>query len=36
MGNGSFMIIKGYTYLSVEQIWIIVDIISQKVSLCPH
>lgn len=36
MGNGNFIIIKGCTCLSVEQIWIIVDIVSQKISLCPH
>lgn len=36
MSNGNIIVIKGYTCLSVEQIWIIVDIISQKISLCPH
>ena len=36
MGSESFMVIKGYTCLSVEQIWIIVDIISQQIGLCSH
>lgn len=36
MSNGNATVVKGYTCLSVEQIRVIVDIISQKISLRPH